>query len=127
MTDPRIEPDTKDWTWVLDRPCPTCGFRAETVAGAQVPDLVRGHAERWRRVLTRSDVGARPTPQVWSPLEYGCHVRDVFAVFAGRVRLMLAEDDPTFANWDQDATAVESRYGEQDPATVSEELTAARS
>ena len=21
-----IEPDTKDWTWVLDRPCPECGF-----------------------------------------------------------------------------------------------------
>lgn len=23
-----IEPDTKDWTWVLDRPCPECGFEA---------------------------------------------------------------------------------------------------
>jgi hypothetical protein len=21
-----IVPDTKDWTWVLDRPCPECGL-----------------------------------------------------------------------------------------------------
>ena len=23
-----ITPDTKDWTWVLERPCPECGFEA---------------------------------------------------------------------------------------------------
>ena len=23
-----IVPDTKDWTWVLDRPCEECGFDA---------------------------------------------------------------------------------------------------
>ena len=43
-------------------------------------------------------------------------------IFAERVRLMLAEDDPGFENWDQDATALELRYEEQDPATVSVEL-----
>jgi hypothetical protein len=35
---------------------------------------------------------------------------------------MLTEDDPLYDNWDQDATAVEHRYGEQDPATVSGEV-----
>ena len=30
-----------------------------------------------------------------------------------------------YDNWDQDATAVQSRYGEQDPAAVADELTAA--
>ena len=38
---------------------------------------------------------------------------------------MLTEDDPIFANWDQDATALEDRYWAQDPATVSAELAAA--
>ena len=38
---------------------------------------------------------------------------------------MLDEDDPLFANWDQDVTAVEERYGEQDPAVVADELPAA--
>jgi hypothetical protein len=35
---------------------------------------------------------------------------------------MLSEDGPRFANWDQDATAVEDAYGSQDPATVAAEL-----
>jgi hypothetical protein len=35
---------------------------------------------------------------------------------------MLTEDDAHFANWDQDATAVEDRYGEQDPRLVVDEL-----
>ena len=24
-----ITPDTKDWTWVLQRPCPECGFNTQ--------------------------------------------------------------------------------------------------
>ena len=39
-----------------------------------------------------------------------------------RLGLMLTEGDPTYPNWDQDATAVEDRYDEQDPPTVAREL-----
>ena len=59
---------------------------------------------------------------MWSRLEYACHVRDVHELFAKRVRLMLDEDDPTFENWDQDATAVEQAYDLQDPGEVGTEL-----
>ena len=38
---------------------------------------------------------------------------------------MLEQDEPTFANWDQDVTAVEERYDLQDPAVVGPELVAA--
>ena len=38
---------------------------------------------------------------------------------------MLDEDDPLFANWDQDETAVAERYDAQDPAVVAAELAAA--
>lgn len=55
-------------------------------------------------------------------MEYACHVRDVYSLAYLRVCLMLTEDDPLFANWDQDATAVEDRYEEQDPATVVNQL-----
>lgn len=123
--DDQIEPETKDWTWVLERPCPECGLAASTVAGDQVPALVRAYGSRWAEVLRRPDAGVRPSPMVWSPLEYACHVRDGCRVFQGRVELMLAADDPTFANWDQDAAAIEERYGEQGPGTVAAELTAA--
>ena len=42
-----------------------------------------------------------------------------------RLHRMLDEDDPTFANWDQDETAVAERYGEQDAVTVGRDLVAA--
>lgn len=40
---------------------------------------------------------------------------------------MLTQDNPTYPNWDQDETAVEQRYNEQDPTVVSSELLAAAS
>ncbi|MHB8274233.1 MAG: hypothetical protein ACYDC9_05635 [Dermatophilaceae bacterium] len=36
-----IEPDEKDWTWVLQRPWPECGFDVGTVAGRQVAARLR--------------------------------------------------------------------------------------
>jgi SAM-dependent methyltransferase len=117
-----IEPDTKDWTWVLDAPCPECGFDARVFTRADLAPTVEANAAGWGRVLSASDPRRRPTPTTWSPLEYGCHVRDVHRIFAERVRLMLAEVDPAFANWDQDVTAVKDRYDLQDPAVVSGEL-----
>jgi len=120
-----IEPDTKDWTWVLDRPCPDCDFDAAAIPYTQVSDHIRRDAADWEDRLRRPAVRDRPRPGVWSTLEYGCHVRDVHRVFNERVRLMLAQDEPRFANWDQDATAVADNYGAQDPATVAGELAAA--
>jgi hypothetical protein len=37
---------------------------------------------------------------------------------------MLREDDPTFGNWDQDATAVEEDYFSQVPPVVADQLAA---
>ena len=117
-----VVPDTKDWTWVLDRPCPECGFDASAVTVDRIPAVIRDNATTWEAVLTLADAGTRPAPGSWSPLEYACHVRDVHRVFTVRVGLMLDKDEPTFPNWDQDETAVEERYAEQDPATVAAEL-----
>jgi hypothetical protein len=117
-----IAPDTKDWTWVLARRCDECGFDAAAREVADLPGLLHDTATTWSRVLARPDAARRPAPTVWSPLEYGAHVRDVHELFARRLRLMLEEDTPTFANWDQDATAVESDYAGQDAAAVAVEL-----
>lgn len=120
-----ITPDTKNWTWVLDRPCDECGFDPARVAFHDVPRLVRENAAAWPAELARPDAGTRPDDATWSPLEYGAHVRDVFRVFDARLRLMLAEEAPTFANWDQDATALDDDYASQQPAVVADELVAA--
>jgi len=123
--DSTIEPDTKDWTWVLERPCPECGFVATDVRVADLGAAVRHNAAGWARVLTAPDASVRPRPGVWSVLEYACHVRDVHRIFGRRIEAMLAEDEPTFANWDQDETAIAERYAEQAPAVVATELAAA--
>lgn len=120
-----IEPDTKDWTWVLERPCPECGFDASVVDTADLATRIRENAARWSVVLMFADVAVRPADNVWSTLEYACHVRDVHRIFAERIRRMLAEENPTFENWDQDASAVEGGYADQDPSVVAQELVAA--
>jgi hypothetical protein len=120
-----IVPDAKDWTWVLRRPCPDCGLDTRGLAREDVAGMLRANAQAWPAVLAAPGAGARPEPGTWSPLEYGCHVRDVFRRFDGRLVLMLTQDGPLFPNWDQDATAIEDRYAEQDPAEVAENLLAA--
>ncbi len=121
------EPEDKDWTWVLERPCDECGLDVGRIDPASVPSLVRTDAAAWIALLDGDPqwLRARPQPQVWSPLEYACHVRDSLRLFDVRLKLMLAQDDPLFANWDQDATAVEQHYGDSEPATVSREIRAA--
>ena len=114
-----IVPDDKDWTWVLDRSCPDCGFDASTCAVVAVPALVRGNALRWRQLLEGGAIHpGRPHPAVWSSLEYACHVRDVYDRYDYRISLMLTQRNPLFPNWDQDATAISYRYEEQVPADV---------
>jgi hypothetical protein len=117
-----IVPDTKNWTWVLERRCPECGFEAAAVPRERVAQMIRDNAAAWSAVLARVDVARRPRDDMWSPLEYACHVRDVFRICDGRLALMLAEDDPTFPNWDQDASAVEDDYAAQDPGRVAVEI-----
>lgn len=89
----------------------------------RIPELVRTNAGEWQRILQGpAALTARPAPDRWSALEYACHVRDVFRLYDERLELMLTRDDPTYPNWDQDATAVEDRYNEQDPPRVAIDL-----
>jgi hypothetical protein len=122
-----IEPDSKDWTWVLDRPCPECGFDASTLPRQEIVPLIGTNARAWPPILAQPPdrLRRRIRDDRWSPLEYACHVRDVFRLYEVRLRLMLTEDDPTYPNWDQDATAVEDRYRDQDAVVVAGELAGA--
>ena len=113
-----IVPDDKDWTWVLLRPCPECGFDARRGARvhrtAAAANAYVGSAF-WNGPPTSSSAGRRMiagrhsgTPATFVTC----------AALPHRLGLMLREDDPLYPNWDQDLTAVEERYIEQDPATV---------
>lgn len=113
-----IVPETKDWTFVIRQRCHECGFGPERIAARDVGQRLRMTIPRWSEALARPDAAVRPADHVWSPLEYGCHVRDTCQIFGERLQLMLTQDDPEFANWDQDQTAVEDRYWAQDPQVV---------
>ena len=120
-----ITPENKDWTWVLERPCPECGFDGSTVDRKALGTAIRENAAGWPSMLSAPGATERPRPTVWSPTEYACHVRDVHELFVGRLEQMLAEDGAEFANWDQDATAVEQRYDLQEPGEVAGALVSA--
>jgi hypothetical protein len=120
-----IIPDTKDWTWVLGRRCPECGLDTRFFAREEIPAMIRANALAWRAPLAAPGAAARLRPDIWSALEYGCHVRDVFRLYDYRLSLMLTEDDPLYPNWDQGDAAVTGQYGSQDPVAVAAELAAA--
>ena len=124
MSEPydEIEPDTKDWTWVVNEPCAECGFNAATVDVLHLGAHVRETVAAYLPYLSAADATERPSPSTWSVLEYGCHLRDVNRIFSMRVTRMVTEDEPHFDNWDQDEAAREQRYDLQDPSVVAIEL-----
>ena len=123
-----IEPDTKDWTWVVQRRCPECGLDAAAVPAEQIAEEIRSNAAEWTRVRGQTEPewwSRRPDPGTWSPLEYAAHVRDVHRVFTTRLEALLTEHDPLWPDWDQDAAAVEGEYASEDVDAVLEDLSAA--
>jgi SAM-dependent methyltransferase len=120
-----LQPDTKDWTWVLDRPCDECGFDASAYDRHAIPRAFRKNAHVWFALLADPSAGERIRADRWSTLEYACHVHDVHQIYHDRVTQMLGEDDPVFDDWDQDRSAVDGRYADQLPAIVGPTLVAA--
>ncbi|MGL3806404.1 DinB family protein [Paeniglutamicibacter sp. R2-26] len=117
-------PETKDWTWVLESACGECGQDVRGLDPQTIAGLVRGGVPRFAAALSLPGAGTRPAPQVWSPLEYCAHVADMYEVMDRRMGLILGQDEPTFANWDQDEAAVRLGYAAQSPRAVAERLQA---
>ena len=110
----------------MDR-CAECGFvydlgrpdgdlvaAIETGAG-DVAELLRDAG---------ADLRSRRNPTVWSPLEYGCHLRDMFLVQRERVLAVRRAGEPVeFAPMGRDERVEHEGYPDQDPADVARELT----
>lgn len=105
--------------------CAECGFDYDLDAAADAgDDIVVGAAQL--AALLRDDAGdlrRRVRPEVWSPLEYGCHVRDVLIVQRERVLMARRVDRPTFEPMGRDERAEHDGYAQQDPAAVARQLT----
>jgi hypothetical protein len=60
--------------------------------------------------ITEAELDFRPGPGKWSPRDVVHHLADSEMTAAIRLRLLLAEDDPTIVGYDQEAFARELFY-----------------
>ena len=115
-------PDTKDWTTVLESGCDDCGYRPHDPAFTS--DRLASARDRWLAVLRRTGVERRPSPRVWSPLEYAGHCRDLIEVLGDRIAAMLDRAEPTYDDFDGEAAVVEHGYWRSDPDDLARRLVA---
>ncbi|MDX6284085.1 MAG: hypothetical protein QOH03_5156 [Kribbellaceae bacterium] len=113
----------------VDGLCDECGFNYDTgdLQGT-VTTLIRQSAES-SMALTKAaaskDPGVvriRPEPEVWSAIEYACHVRDVLETQRFRIAQCLAEDRPVYAPMDRTGRVKQEKYEDQDPMEVAAAL-----
>jgi S-DNA-T family DNA segregation ATPase FtsK/SpoIIIE len=102
--------------------CGECGFDYDAVPEEAIGASLRAETDAFVKGLSAGDLRTRPSPEVWSALEYACHVRDVLQVQIGRVARGLAEETPSFRPMQRDERPARLRYNEQDPLVVREQL-----
>jgi hypothetical protein len=105
--------------------CGECGFVYGDLPRSEVSRSLAEVAAQYVARVSATPGEAlrrRPSPEVWSPLEYAAHVRDVLEVQRERVMVALLHDAPTFEPMGRDERVTEWRYNEQDPVAVAHEL-----
>lgn len=112
---------------MVDR-CDECRYVYELDAAEQSgEDIGLGIAELVELMTTtdRQALTQQTRADLWSPLEYACHVRDVLLVQRERVLLARRVDVPEATPMGREERVVHDGYSEQDPVQVAEELTVA--
>jgi hypothetical protein len=107
--------------------CDECGFEYGSVpTDLVVPTLLKLASRYFAPLIERdhADLRRRPSPEVWSALEYACHVRDVLLVMRERVLQVLREPaPPAFTPMGRDERVEHDRYAEQSPVDVARQVT----
>jgi hypothetical protein len=108
--------------------CQECGFFYEAFPVERIADTIRGCAVRYGREFAGSDdahLRLRPAVEVWSALEYACHVRDVLLVQRDRAVVALVEDRPSFARMYREERVPLAHYDAHPPDLVVAQLSMA--
>ncbi len=105
--------------------CAACGFSFDLAAAESVGPLLteRAHGVVLAlRSTPAAQVAHASDPATWSPLEYGCHLRDVLLVQRERVLLARRTDRPEPEPMGRDERVDHDGYASQDPVDVARQL-----
>lgn len=106
--------------------CQTCGVAYADVTVQQAVELITSiTAAVTDAIANVAPQAVRRRPAAaggWSPLEYLCHLRDVYASYTIRLHRARTEDRPALEPMLNDLRAHRFRYNELDPAAVLDEL-----
>ena len=112
----------------MDR-CDDCGFVYADHDAASEADEIAGLGPRYGALLTvpaepaaARRLRTRPGPDVWSPVEYACHVRDVLLAQRERLLQALVEEEPGFVPIYRDRRPKLAGYGDELPEQVAAEI-----
>jgi hypothetical protein len=88
------------WTRIQQEACPQCGDNPSSRPPGHLGPLAVDRAAKWREFLVQADAAfLRTNPEaemfVFSPLQYGAHVRDMLKVYGNRMVLGLEQEKPT--------------------------------
>ena len=115
--------------WAEDRLCGGCGFVYDEDESGDAAAAILSGVAAFAEVL-RSGTAApsvRPSPEVWSAVEYGCHLRDVLLAQRERaIRALVAGEDglepPRLPPMHRDERVALEAYGSTPAADVARQL-----
>jgi hypothetical protein len=105
--------------------CRSCGFTFDLGQAEEAGPLIVAGVHDLAGILQSRESPAlahRSDPSVWSPLEYGCHVRDVLLVQRERVLAARRMDCPSFDPMGRDERVAHDGYAEQRGDDVARQL-----
>ena len=106
----------------MDR-CEECGFEYVLDDAEKASAEIAARVRQLTALLQGGgDLPRRREPDTWSPLEYGCHMRDVLLVQRERVLAARWMETPSFDPMGRDERVEYDGYADQDPADVVREL-----
>ncbi len=106
--------------------CPGCHVDYATLHPPFAINTIKSFPRRYTEALASGSpsedndavIRTRPSPAVWSALEYTAHVVDVMDDSAVTLRRTFDEDKPVFSFWDPDQKAIDGGYNQMAKADV---------
>jgi hypothetical protein len=124
------QPIEDDGAWPEHHTCPECGLAYDSVSQGDAVVAVRSFPRRYREALAGPAddpawdriVRRRPSPEVFSAIEYTGHVAMAIENWTARLQKVLVEDDYVFTPTDVAATVRDQHFETQPVEAVLDRL-----